>query len=157
MWGVVTLETAVLAGAVADLPDPVLGFGGFALAYGLYKLGTVVGARRARARGVTEFKEAVKDDLREEAKQELEEELSREAHQEAVNRAPPVDIGETVTAGVKEFKSHYSGKQTAVCKKEGFVIFVEDCPESVEVGDRISARIVSFGRGQTSAEAVYVD
>lgn len=147
----------VFIGAVADLPDAVIGFGGLAVAYGLYKIGTLIGARRARARGATEFKESVKAELREEAKAELDEERSRRAHQKAVNREPPVDIGETVTVGIKEFKSHYSGKQTAVCKKEGFVIFVEDCPESVDVGDRISARIVSFGRGQTSAEAVYAE
>lgn len=139
------------------LEDPVVWLAGAVGAYGLYKVGTFVGARRARKRGETEFKDEVKAELREEAKRELQEEQSREVHREAVNRAPPVDIGETVTVGIKEFKNHYSGKHTAVCKKEGFVIFVEDCPDSVEVGDRITAQIVSFGRGQTSAEAVYVE
>lgn len=89
-------------------------------------------------------------------KAELDKEQSLSAHEDAVERAPPVTIGDTVTVGIKEFQSHHSGKERAVCKKEGFVIFVEECPASASVGDRIDAKITSYGKNKTSAEAVYV-
>lgn len=90
-----------------------------------------------------------------ELKAQIEREESRDAHNEAVEREPPVEIGESVTAGVKEFRSHHSGSEQAVCKVEGFVIFVEGCPPGTEVGDRIDVKITSFGSNRTSAEAVY--
>ncbi|MXR51198.1 hypothetical protein GRX03_06220 [Halovenus sp. WSH3] len=90
-----------------------------------------------------------------ELKSEIEREQSREAHAAAVDREPPVEIGDSVTVGITEFRSHHSGGKQAVCKKEGFVIFVEDCPPDSAVGDRIDATITSFGTNRTSAEAVY--
>lgn len=90
-----------------------------------------------------------------ELKTQIERAESMDAHDEAVEREPPVEIGESVTAGVTEFRSHHSGTEQAVCKVEGFVIFVEDCPPGTEVGDRIDLKITSFGANRTSAEAVY--
>ncbi|MFT4946807.1 MAG: putative RNA-binding protein with TRAM domain, partial [Natronomonas sp.] len=90
-----------------------------------------------------------------ELESQIEREQSQDAHNEAVEREPPVDIGESVTTGVTEFRSHHSGREQAVCKVEGFVIFVEGCPPGTEVGDRITAKITSFGANRTSAEAVY--
>ena len=88
------------------------------------------------------------------SKAELEREQSRDAHEDAVEREPPVDIGDTVTVGVKEFRSHHSGTEQAVCKKEGFVIFVDDYPSGTDVGDSLDVTITSFGSNRTSAEAV---
>ena len=83
-------------------------------------------------------------------------EQSQQAHEDATEREPPVDIGDHVSLGIKEFKAHHSGDRVAVCKKEGFVIFVDDVPESAEVGDVVDAEIVSFGEDRTSAQAEYV-
>ncbi|WP_436901121.1 TRAM domain-containing protein [Halovenus halobia] len=85
---------------------------------------------------------------------ELEREQSRDAHDDAVEREPPVDIGDTVTVGVTEFRSHHSGDRQAVCKKEGFVIFVDEFSQGTEVGDSLDVTITSFGSNRTSAEAV---
>ncbi|MFW5949006.1 MAG: hypothetical protein ACOCSD_05355 [Halolamina sp.] len=82
---------------------------------------------------------------------------SRQAHDAATERAPPVDIGDRVSLGIKEFKTHHTGEQVAVCKQEGFVIFVEGVPDRADVGDVIEATIVSFGQENTSAQAEYVD
>jgi predicted RNA-binding protein with TRAM domain len=82
-------------------------------------------------------------------------EASQQAHDDAIERAPPVDVGEHVSLGVKEFKQHHSGDQVAVCKKKGFVVFVEDVPDGVEVGDVIDAEVVSFGPDNNSAQATY--
>jgi len=84
-----------------------------------------------------------------------EQEASQEAHDDATDRAPPVDVGDHVSLGVKEFKEHHSGDRIAVCKKKGFVVFVEGVPEGVEVGDVVDAEIVSFGPDRNSAEATY--
>ena len=83
-------------------------------------------------------------------------EQSQRAHEDATEREPPVEIGEGVSLAIKEFKAHHSGDDVAVCKKEGFVIFVDDVPESAEVGDVIDAEVVSFGEDRTSAQAEYV-
>ena len=91
---------------------------------------------------------------RDRLKSQIEREQSQDAHNDAVEREPPVDIGDTVTVGVKEFRSHHSGDRQAVCKKEGFVIFVEDYPRGTEIGDRLDVTITSFGSNHTSAEAV---
>lgn len=88
------------------------------------------------------------------SKSELEREQSKEAHNDAVEREPPVDIGDEVTVAVKEFRSHHSGDRQAVCKKEGFVIFVDDFPARTDVGDSLDVTITSFGSNRTSAEAV---
>ncbi|GAB7092962.1 hypothetical protein JCM30237_01140 [Halolamina litorea] len=88
-------------------------------------------------------------------KQRAERQESREAHEDAMEREPPVSVGDSVSLGVKEFKSHHSGERVAVCKQEGFVIFVEGVPESVDVGDVIDAEIVDFGHERNSAEAQY--
>lgn len=105
-----------------------------------YKLGTWRGVRKGKQR----------------QRAHLEREQSAKAHQKAIEREPPVEIGETVTVGVKELKQHHTGADVAVTKQEGFVIFVENCPENLEVGDRIDAKITSFGTNETSAEAVFV-
>lgn len=81
---------------------------------------------------------------------------SRAAHEDATERDPPVDVGDHVSLGIKEFKTHHSGTQVAVCKQEGFVIFVEGVPDGAETGDVIDAKTVSYGRDRTSAEAEYV-
>lgn len=104
-----------------------------------------------------EVKEEIKERFRleEEAKQEFEEEQSWEAHQEAMKRDPPVDIGDRVELGVEELKKHHSGSYTAVCRKEGFFIFVNGVPETIEEGEVISAKITSFGDKGNSAQATY--
>lgn len=78
---------------------------------------------------------------------------SRRAHEAAQKREPPVDIGETYEFGVTEFADHHTGKRVAVGKVEGFVLFTEDVPDSVEVGDVIRAKVMSFNEGRTSADA----
>ncbi|GAB7012501.1 hypothetical protein JCM18549_07720 [Halolamina salina] len=83
-------------------------------------------------------------------------EQSRQAHEAATEREPPVDVGDRVSLAVKEFESHHSGERVAVCKKAGFVIFVDGVPDSADVGDVIDAEIVDFGRDRNSAEAQYV-
>ena len=82
-------------------------------------------------------------------------ESSREAHDQAVDREPPVSIGDGVSLGIKEFKTHHSGDRVAVCKTEGFVVFVEGVPGHVDAGDVIDATVVSFGPDRNSAEATY--
>ena len=82
---------------------------------------------------------------------------SWERHQAARERAPPVDVGDVVTLGVQEFSSHHSGEVHAVGKVEGFVIFVEDLPEDLAVGDVIRAKVLSFNRGHTSASATFLE
>jgi predicted RNA-binding protein with TRAM domain len=81
---------------------------------------------------------------------------SRKAHEDATERKPPVEIGDRVNLGVKEFNEHHSGNRVAVCKKERFVIFVDDVPKGVKVGTVIDAEVTSFGREKNSAEASYV-
>ncbi|GAD53669.1 hypotheical protein [Halarchaeum acidiphilum MH1-52-1] len=80
---------------------------------------------------------------------------SKRAHEAAQEREPPVDIGETYEFGVTEFSDHHSGDRVAVGKVEGFVLFTEDVPGSVEEGDVIRAKVMSFNRDNTSADASY--
>jgi len=82
---------------------------------------------------------------------------SERAHEAAQEREPPVEIGEAYTVGVTEFTDHHSGDRVAVGKVEGFVLFVEDVPGSVSVGDPVRAKVVSFNREHTSADAVFVE
>ncbi|WP_255170491.1 TRAM domain-containing protein [Natrononativus amylolyticus] len=82
---------------------------------------------------------------------------SWERHRAARERDPPVDVGDVVTLGVTDFSSHHSGEVHAVGKVEGFVIFVEDLPEDLAVGDVIRAKVLSFNRGHTSASATYLE
>jgi len=82
---------------------------------------------------------------------------SHQAHEAAQSRPPPVEIGETYDFGVTEFTDHHSGVRVAVGKVEGFVVFAEDVPDHVSVGDVITAKILSFNRGRTSADATVVD
>jgi len=81
---------------------------------------------------------------------------SRRAHEAAQDREPPVEIGETYEFGVTEFTDHHSGQRVAVGKVEGFVVFAEDVPSGVREGDVVRARILSFNRGKTSADATVV-
>jgi predicted RNA-binding protein with TRAM domain len=81
---------------------------------------------------------------------------SRAAHEAAKERTPPVELGETYAFGVTEFTDHHSGDRVAVGKVEGFVVFTEDVPGSVDEGDVIRAKVLSFNRGRTSADATYV-
>jgi predicted RNA-binding protein with TRAM domain len=81
---------------------------------------------------------------------------SKRAHEEAQERDPPVELGDTYEFGIKEFTDHHSGERVAVGKVEGFVLFTEDVPGSVQEGDVIRAKVLSFNRGQTSADATFV-
>lgn len=82
---------------------------------------------------------------------------SRRAHEAAQQREPPVAIGETYELGVTEFTDHHSGERVAVGRVQGFVVFTEDVPGSVSVGDAIRVRVMSFNRGETSADATYLE
>lgn len=82
---------------------------------------------------------------------------SQRAHEAAQQRAPPVAIGETYELGVMEFTDHHSGERVAVGRVEGFVVFTGDVPGSVSVGDAIRVRVMSFNRGETSADATYLE
>jgi predicted RNA-binding protein with TRAM domain len=82
---------------------------------------------------------------------------SRRAHEAAQSRPPPVEIGETYEFGVTEFTDHHSGARVAVGKVEGFVVFAEDVPDTVSVGDVVRAKVLSFNRGKTSADATVID
>ena len=81
---------------------------------------------------------------------------SKEAHEAAQQRDPPVQIGETYEFGVTELTDHHSGKEVAVGKVEGFVVFTEDIPSGIEKGDVIRAKVLSFNEGRTSADATFV-
>ncbi|WP_135821531.1 hypothetical protein [Halostella litorea] len=83
------------------------------------------------------------------------ERASRRAHEAAQEREPPVEIGESYEFGVAEFTDHHSGERVAVGKVEGFVLFVEDVPDSVSAGDAIRAKVLSFNRERTSADATF--
>jgi len=78
---------------------------------------------------------------------------SRRAHEAAQEREPPVELGETCDFGVAESADHHAGARVAVGKVEGFVLFAEDVPDGVEVGDVIRAEVLSVDRGRTSADA----
>ncbi|EMA31097.1 TRAM domain-containing protein [Halobiforma nitratireducens] len=80
---------------------------------------------------------------------------SYERHREAQKREPPVDLGDVERVAVEEFTEHHTGELQAVTKVEGFVVFVEDLPRGLEVGDVIEVEILSFNRGHTSATARY--
>lgn len=82
---------------------------------------------------------------------------SERAHEAAQEREPPVEIGETYEFGVAEFTDHHSGDRVAVGKVEGFVLFTDGIPDSVAEGDAIRARVLSFNRGRTSADATFVE
>ncbi|WP_435096221.1 hypothetical protein [Halorubrum sp. N11] len=81
---------------------------------------------------------------------------SKRAHEAAQERDPPVDIGETYEFGVTELTDHHSGKEVAVGKVEGFVVFTKDIPGDVAKGDVIRAKVLSFNEGRTSADATFV-
>ena len=81
---------------------------------------------------------------------------SRRAHEAAQERDPPVEIGETYEFGITEFTDHHSGERVAVGKVEGFVLFTDDVPDGVDVGDVVEARVLSFNRNRTSADATMV-
>lgn len=78
-------------------------------------------------------------------------------HEAARERDPPVAVGDVESAGVHEFTTHHSGARHAVCKVEGFVIFVEDLPDDLAVADPIRFKILSFNRGRTSASATFLE
>lgn len=82
---------------------------------------------------------------------------SQKAHETAQQRAPPVEIGETYELGITEFTDHHSGSRVGVGKVEGFVIFVDEIPDSVSVGDAVKARVMSFNSGRTSADATFLE
>ena len=81
---------------------------------------------------------------------------SKRAHDAAQERPPPVDIGSTYEFGVTDFSDHHSGDRVAVGKVQGFVVFTEDVPSSLSEGDVIRAKVTSFNRGNTSADATFV-
>ncbi|QSW97903.1 TRAM domain-containing protein [Haloterrigena alkaliphila] len=82
---------------------------------------------------------------------------SYERHRDAQQRDPPVDLGDVREVAVHEFTDHHSGERRAVCKIEGFVVFVEDVPTDLAVGDVIDVEILSFNRGHTSATARFLE
>ncbi|WP_232685667.1 TRAM domain-containing protein [Halobacterium zhouii] len=82
---------------------------------------------------------------------------SHRAHEAAQEREPPVEIGETYEFGVTEFTDHHSGERVAVGKVEGFVLFTEDVPGSLDEGDVVRAKVLSFNQGRTSADATFVE
>ncbi|WP_090379594.1 TRAM domain-containing protein [Natronobacterium texcoconense] len=82
---------------------------------------------------------------------------SYERHREAQARDPPVEIGDVHEAGVIDFSDHHSGDRQAVCKIQGFVVFVEDLPGDLEVGDVVRFRVLSFNRGHTSATGKFIE
>lgn len=82
---------------------------------------------------------------------------SWERHKNAQRREPPVDIGDVRTVAIEEFTIHHTGERQAVCKVEGFVVFVEDLPDGLAETDVIRAKVLSFNRGHTSATATYLD
>ena len=81
---------------------------------------------------------------------------SKDAHDAAQQRDPPVAIGETYEFGVTELTDHHSGREVAVGKVEGFVVFTEDIPSDIAKGDVIRAKVLSFNEGRTSADATFV-
>ncbi|WP_049922663.1 RNA-binding protein [Halopiger djelfimassiliensis] len=82
---------------------------------------------------------------------------SFERHRAAQQRDPPVDIGDVEAVGIHEFTEHHTGERQAVCKIEGFVVFVEDVPAHLEEGDVIRLKLLSFNRGRTSATATFLE
>jgi len=78
---------------------------------------------------------------------------SKRAHEAAQEREPPVEKGEVIEAGVEELTDHHSGREDALVKVEGFVVFVTDIPDDVEPGDMLRAKVLSFNREGTSASA----
>jgi len=82
---------------------------------------------------------------------------SKKAHDAAQQREPPVDIGESYDFGITDFSTHHSGEKVAVGKVEGFVLFVEDIPGGLSEGDVIRAKVLSFNKGKTSADATFVE
>lgn len=82
---------------------------------------------------------------------------SKRAHEEATKRSPPVDIGDVEKMGIIDLTTHHRKGPEAVCEVEGFKIFVQNIPSSLEIGDVLSAKIVSYGRDKTSAKAVFID
>ncbi len=132
---------------------------GAAALYTAYRKGKSAGVEKGKEKKEEELsqeaKEKIKEELRQEAEEEFHKEQSWEAHREATEKSAPVDLGDEVTVGVRELKKHHSGVETAVCKKEGFVIFVNEVPASINEGDVISAKVTSFNEGKTSADATY--
>ncbi|WP_121820299.1 TRAM domain-containing protein [Halostella salina] len=110
-----------------------------AAAVGVGVVGVALAALVLRRRGSTDARE------------------SRRAHEAAQEREPPVEIGGTYEFGVTEFTDHHSGERVAVGKVEGFVLFVEDVPDSLSAGDVIRAKVLSFNEGRTSADATFVE
>lgn len=82
---------------------------------------------------------------------------SKRAHDAAQKRDPPVEIGETYEVGITDFSEHHSGEVNAVGKVEGFVLFVEDIPSGLSEGDVICAKVLSFNKDKTSADATFVE
>jgi len=88
---------------------------------------------------------------------EAEREQSAARHREATRREPPVDLGEQRRVAIDDFSEHHTGDRHAVCKVEGFVVFVEGIPADLAEGDVISVEIRSFNRGHTSATAAFLE
>lgn len=104
-----------------------------------------------------EVKEEIKEkyNLEQKAKREVDQEQSWEAHKEAMKRNPPVSLGDEVELGVEDIETHHTGKSTAVCRKGGFYIFINEIPREIEEGEIIRGKITSFGKDKTTAQATY--
>jgi predicted RNA-binding protein with TRAM domain len=82
---------------------------------------------------------------------------SWEAHREAQQRAPPVELGEVRKIGVEEILDHHTDSPQARGEIEGFQIFVDDIPRDIRSLDFIRVKIMSYGRGRTSAQAKFLE
>ena len=82
---------------------------------------------------------------------------SKQAHEAAQNRDPPVDLGDTCEFGIAEFTDHHGGERVAVGKVEGFVLFAENVPKYLEVGDVIRAKVIAYNKDKTSADATFLE
>lgn len=81
----------------------------------------------------------------------------KRAHEEASQRPIPVEIGDVLEFGIEEFKSHPKRGRNAVCRTEGFVVFVYDVPPSLDKYDTIRAKITSINNKRSSASAGFIE
>ena len=88
------------------------------------------------------------------SKAELEREQSRDTHDDAVERNPLVDVGDTVTVGVKGVPLASLRGRTGRLQEGGLRHLRRRLPDGNDRGDRLTVTITSFGSNHTSAEAV---
>ena len=126
------------------------------LVMGVVFIAWAIGRLRGRGRTSTAEYDGSFDDEDFDWETDMEQQ-SWDRHRDAQGRRPPVDIGDVRKLGVEEFAPHHSGERRAVGRIEGFVVFVDDVPESVSVTDVIRVKILSYNRGNTSATATFLE